>query len=177
MATFVQSALPVQINTPLGPDKLLVRNFHGEEAISELFRYDLELYSEDSSLDFTQIVGLAVTLQIQLSDGSFQYVNGIVGRFTQAGRDERFTTYLAELHPWLWMLTMSADCRIFQNKNSLDIVKQVFSGLGFSDFSDKTTGTYSAREYCVQYRETAFAFVSRLLEEEGISYYFTHDSS
>ena len=177
MATFVQSALPVQITTPFGPDKLLVRNFHGEEAISELFRYDLELYSEDSSLEFTQIVGQAVTLQIQLSSGSFQYVNGIVGRFTQAGRDERFTTYLAELHPWLWMLTMSADCRIFQNKNSLDIVKQVFSGLGFSDFSDKTTGTYSAREYCVQYRETAFAFVSRLLEEEGISYYFTHDSS
>ena len=177
MGTFVQTALPVRITTPFGANKLLVRSFRGEEAISELFRYDLELYSEDASLDFTQIVGKAVTLQIQLSDGSFQYVNGIVGRFTQAGRDERFTTYLAELHPSLWMLTMSTDCRIFQNKNSLDIVKQVFSGLGFSDFSDKTTASLSAREYCVQYRETAFAFVSRLLEEEGISYYFDHDAS
>ena len=177
MATFVQSALSVRITTPFGPDKLLVRNYRGEEAISELFRYDLELYSEDASLDFTQIIGKAVTLQIQLSNGSFQYVNGIVGRFTQAGRDDRFVTYLAELHPWLWMLTMSADCRIFQNKTSLDIVKQVFSNLGFSDFSDKTTAALTAREYCVQYRETAFAFVSRLLEEEGISYYFTHDSS
>ena len=177
MGTFVQTALPVHITTPFGANKLLVRSFRGEEAISELFRYDLELYSEDASLDFTQIVGKAVTLQIQLSDGSFQYVNGIVGRFTQAGRDERFTTYLAELRPSLWMLTMSTDCRIFQNKNSLDIVKQVFSGLGFSDFSDKTTASLSAREYCVQYRETAFAFVSRLLEEEGISYYFDHDAS
>ena len=177
MGTFVQTALPVHITTPFGANKLLVRSFRGEEAISELFRYDLELYSEDASLDFTQIVGKAVTLQIQLSDGSFQYVNGIVGRFTQAGRDERFTTYLAELHPSLWMLTMSTDCRIFQNKNSLDIVKQVFSGLGFSDFSDKTTASLSSREYCVQYRETAFAFVSRLLEEEGISYYFDHDAS
>src|ERR1700733_4636444 len=177
MGTFVQTALPVRITTPFGANKLLVRSFRGEEAISELFRYDLELYSEDASLDFTQIVGKAVTLQIQLSDGSFQYVNGIVGRFTQAGRDERFTTYLAELHPSLWMLTMSTDCRIFQNKNSLDIVKQVFSGLGFSDFSDKTTASLSSREYCVQYRETAFAFVSRLLEEEGISYYFDHDAS
>jgi type VI secretion system secreted protein VgrG len=177
MATFVQNALPVRITTPFGEDKLLVRNFRGEEAISELFRYDLELYSEDPSLDFTQIVGKAVTLKIQLSGGSFQYVNGIVGRFTQAGRDERFTTYLAELHPWLWMLTMCSDCRIFQNKNSLDIVKQVLSDLGFSDFSDKTTASLGTREYCVQYRETTFAFISRLLEEEGISYYFTHDSS
>jgi type VI secretion system secreted protein VgrG len=177
MASFVQTALPTQITTPFGPNILLVRNYRGEEAISELFRYDLELYSANASLDFTQIVGQAVTLQIALSNGSFQYVNGIVGRFTQAGTDDRFTTYFAELHPWLWMLTMSADCRIFQNKSSLDIVKQIFSDLGFSDFSDKTTGSYTARDYCVQYRETAFAFVSRLLEEEGIGYYFTHDAS
>ena len=177
MATFVQTALPVQITTPLGPNALLVRSYSGEEAISELFHYGLELYSENDSLDGTQIVGQAVTLQIPLSDGSCQYVNGIVGRFTQAGRDNRFVTYLAELHPWLWMLTMAADCRIFQKMSSLDIVKQVFSEFGFSDFSDKTTGTYARRDYCVQYRETAFAFVSRLLEEEGISYYFTHDDS
>jgi type VI secretion system secreted protein VgrG len=177
MASFVQTALPTQITTPLGANVLLVRNYRGEESISELFRYDLELYSANASLDLTQIVGKAVTLQIALSNGSFQYVNGIVSRFTQAGADDRFTTYFAELHPWLWMLTMSADCRIFQNKTSLDIVKQIFSDLGFSDFSDKTTGSYAARDYCVQYRETAFAFVSRLLEEEGISYYFTHDAS
>jgi type VI secretion system secreted protein VgrG len=177
MSSFVQTALPTQITTPLGPNILLVRSYRGEEAISELFRYDLELYSEEPSLDFKQIVGRTVTLQIALSNGSFQYVNGIVGRFTQAGRDDRFTTYFAELHPWLWMLTMCADCRIFQNKSSLDIVKQIFSDLGFSDFSDKTTGSYSARDYCVQYRETAFAFVSRLLEEEGITYYFTHDTA
>jgi type VI secretion system secreted protein VgrG len=173
MASFVQTALPTQITTPFGPNILLVRNYRGEEAISELFRYDLELYSTNASLDFSQIVGQAITLQIALSNGSFQYVNGIVGRFTQAGTDGRFT----ELHPWLWMLTMSADCRIFQNKSSLEIVKQIFSDLGFSDFSDKTTGSYTARDYCVQYRETAFAFVSRLLEEEGIAYYFTHDAS
>lgn len=177
MATFVQTALPAQITTPFGANKLLVRNFHGEEAVSALFRYDLELYSEDSALDFTRIVGKAATLQIQLSDGSFQYFNGIVGRFVQAGKDERFTTYLAELHPWLWMLTMSSSCQIFQNMSTTEIIKKVFSDLGFSDFSDKTTATYAKREFCVQYRETAFNFVSRLLEEEGISYYFTHESS
>jgi type VI secretion system secreted protein VgrG len=177
MASFVQTSLPTQITTPFKPNSLLVRSYSGEEAISELFHYELELYSENASLDATKIVGQAVTLQIPLSNGSFQYVNGIVGRFTQAGMDNRFVTYLAELHPWLWMLTMSADCRIFQNMTSLAIVKQIFSDLGFSDFSDKTTGSYTARDYCVQYRETAFAFVSRLLEQEGISYYFTHDAS
>jgi type VI secretion system secreted protein VgrG len=176
MGTFVQTALPVQITTPLGANKLLVRGFSGEEGISTLFLYNLELYSEDASLDFTQIVGQSATLQIQGSNGQFQYVNGIVGRFVQAGRDSRFVTYLAELHPWFWMLTKSAGCRIFQNKTSLDIVKQVFSDLGFSAFSDKTTSTLTAREFCVQYRETAFDFVSRLLEEEGISYYFTHEA-
>lgn len=177
MATFVQSALRTQITTPLGPDKLLVRSYQGEESISGLFRYDLELYSEDSALDMSQIVGKAVTLKIQLSNGSFRSVNGIVGRFTQAGRDKRFTTYLAELHPWLWLLGMSANCRIFQNKSALDIVKQIFNDLGFTDFQDKTTATPATREYCVQYRETALDFVNRLLEEEGIAYYFTHDES
>jgi len=107
MASFVQTSLPAQITTPLGPNALLVRSYSGEEGISELFRYDLELYSANPSLDATQIVGQAVTLQIPLSNGSFQYVNGIVGRFIQAGMDNRFVTYRAELHPWLWMLTVS----------------------------------------------------------------------
>jgi type VI secretion system secreted protein VgrG len=177
VGSFVQTALRTQITTPLGPDKLLVRSYRGEESISGLFRYDLELYSEDAALDMSRIVGQAATLKIQLSNGSFRSVNGIVGRFAQAGRDKRFTTYLVELHPWLWLLGMSANCRIFQNKSALDIVKQIFSDLGFSDYQDKTTATPATREYCVQYRETALDFVNRLLEEEGIAYYFTHDES
>lgn len=177
MSTFVQNTLRTQISTPFGGDKLLVRSYRGEESISGLFHYDLELYSEDPALDMSQIVGNAATLKIQQSNGQFRYVNGIVGRFIQAGRDKRFTTYLAELHPWLWLLGMSSNCRIFQNKSALDIVKQVFSDLSFTDFQDKTTSTPAVREYCVQYRETALEFVSRLLEEEGISYYFTHDES
>jgi len=177
MASFVQTALPVQIDSPFGANKLLVRSFSGEESISSLYQYDLELYSQDRALDFTLIVGKSATLKIQLADGSFQYVNGLVGRFTQAASDDRFTTYRAELHPWLWMLTMCSDNRIFQNKTALEIVKQVFSDLGFTDFSDKTTVTPGTREFCVQYQETAFQFISRLLEDEGISYYFTHDAS
>jgi len=167
----------VQITTPLGANKVLVRSFEGEEQISGLFHYTVVLDSEDASLTFADIVGKAVTLSIPMSSGDQTYVNGIVGRFSQVGHDKRMVTYVAELYPWLWLLTKNADCRIFQNKSALDIIKQIFQDLGFADFSDKTSGSYDTREYCVQYRETCFAFISRLMEEEGIFYYFTHDNS
>lgn len=174
---FTQATLPVQITTPLGTDKLLVRNLEGEESISGLFFYRVTLASEDAALDFTQIVGKPVTLKIGLSSGNARYISGVAARFCQTGRDKRFVYYAAEVRPALWMLTMNADCRIFQNMTVPDIVKKVFSDLNFSAFKDSLTATYTPRDYCVQYRETAFAFVSRLMEEEGIHYFFTHDSS
>ena len=92
----------------------------------------------------------------------------------QEDANERFATYHAELRPWLWILTKAADCRIFQNKSVPDIIKRVFADLGFTDYRDDTTATYAARDYCVQYNETAFDFVSRLMEDEGIFYFFEH---
>lgn len=171
---FEQTARYLTISTPFGTDKLLVRSMHGEERISGLFHFSLELLSEEKSLDFSKIVGKPVTISIKLADDTTRYVNGIVGRFVQGGSDARFTTYYAEVFPWLWMLTMSADCRIFQNKTVPDIVTALFTELGFTDYRNATTGAYTAREYCVQYNETAFTFVSRLLEEEGIFYFFEH---
>jgi type VI secretion system secreted protein VgrG len=172
---FTQTEQLISISTPLGADKLLLRNVRGEERVSGLFHFFLEMQSEEKSLDFSQIVGKSATVSMKLADGTTRYVNGIVGRFVQAGSDARFTTYYAELHPWLWLMTMSADCRIYQNKSVKDIVTGLFTELGFTDYSDKTTGTYDALEYCVQYNETAFAFVSRLMESAGIFYFFTHE--
>ncbi len=177
MASYVQGLSPILISTPLGADKFLLKSFQGEERISQPFQFTLALLSEDNTIDFTQIVGKNVTLTISLASGDKQYLNGIVGRFIQAGSDPRFTTYYAELHPWLWLLTMNTDCRIFQNMTAPDIIKKVFSDAGFTDFTDSLTATYATREYCVQYMETSFAFISRLMEEEGIFYFFTHDSS
>ena len=171
---FTQTARYLSISTPFGADKLLVRAMHGEEQISGLFHFSLEMASEEKSLDFSKIVGKAVTVTIQLADGTSRFINGIVGRFVQGGSDARFTTYYAELHPWLWMLTMSADCRIFQNKSVPDIVTALCTELGFADYRNDASGTHTAREYCVQYNESAFAFISRLLEEEGIFYFFEH---
>lgn len=171
---YVQEPYYYSISTPLGADKLLLRAFHGEERVSGLFRISMEMQSEESSLDFTQIVGKGATITVDLEDGSQRYFHGIVGRFAQGGADGRFTTYRAELFPWLWLLTFTADCRIFQEKTVPQIIEQVFSDLGQTDFDNRLTGTYAARTYCVQYNESAFAFVSRLMEEEGIFYFFEH---
>jgi type VI secretion system secreted protein VgrG len=173
-ATYTQDTLRLQITTPLGADKLLVRGFSGEEYISAPFRFDVEMVSEDDGLDFSAVVGQGATVTLKLNDGTDHFFHGLVERFVQEDRDERFTTYHAELRPWLWMLTKTADCRIFQNQSAPDIVKAVFSDLGFTDFREALTGTYQPRVYCVQYNETAFNFVSRLLEDEGIFYFFEH---
>jgi type VI secretion system secreted protein VgrG len=177
MATFVQGTSPILVTTPLGADKFLLRHFQGQERLSEPFHFTLELISQDNAVDFTQIVGKSLTLTISLASGDKQYINGIVGKFVQSGGDARFARYQADVYPWLWLLTMNSDCRIFQNMTAPDIIKKVFSDAGFTDFTDSLTGTYGTREYCVQYMETHFAFVSRLMEEEGIFYFFTHDSS
>jgi type VI secretion system secreted protein VgrG len=170
-----QNLFPVIVSTPLGTDKLVVSSFHGEERMSGLFRYSLEMLSDDNALAFDSIVGKGVTVSIHLSTGDKRYFHGICSRFAQAGTTARGTVYHAELQPWLWMLTLTSDCRIFQNKSVPDIAKAIFGELGFTDFKDSLTGTYDAREYCVQYRETAFDFISRLFEEEGIFYFFEHE--
>ena len=175
--SYTQASNPILITTPFGDDKLLLRTIQGEERISGLFQYHLEMVSQQNDLDFSKIVGKPVTVTFTLSTGDKAYRHGIVGRFVQLGKSARFTSYSATLYPWLWLMTMNSDCQIFQNMTVPDIIKKVFSNLGFSDIKDSLTGSYTAREYCVQYMETSFAFVSRLMEEEGIFYFFTHTAS
>src|SRR5439155_3673635 len=131
--------------------------------------------SENSNISFDSIVGQRVTIRVYLSDGSDRYFNGFVSRFSQAGSDERFTHYNAEVVPWLWFLTRTADCRIFQNMTIPDIITKIFKDLGFSDVKNVLQGSFEPRDYCVQYRETDFNFVSRLMEQYGIFYFFEHE--
>lgn len=168
----------LKIQTPLGPDVLLLQGLAGREAISSLFTFELELLAPNTTaVSFKSIVGQNVTITIQLPDGSPRFINGYVSRFAQGATDERFFThYHAQVVPWLWFLTRHADCRIFQHKSPPDIISQVFGLFSFSKFRKSLTGSYPTLEYCVQYRETAFNFVSRLMEEYGIFYYFDHTS-
>src|SRR5262249_36743657 len=136
----------------------------------------LVLVSEKPSLPLTGLVGQNVTVALELHKGKFRYLNGFVSRFAQGDVDLRVAHYYAEVVPWLWFLTRTTDCRIFQRKSVPDIIQQIFKDLGFTDFKLQLQGNFEPREYCVQYRESDFNFVSRLMEEEGIFYFFEHDN-
>jgi type VI secretion system secreted protein VgrG len=164
------------LETPLGVDTLLVQSFSGTEEISRLYSYVVEMKSDNTAIAFDDIVGKHVTLVISLPGDKKRYISGHVKRFTQPSRLTDLNHYHMEIVPWLWFLTQRSDCRIFQGKTALDIVKAVFDGAGFSGkYEVLANATYRTREYCVQYRETDFHFVSRLMEEEGIHYFFKHD--
>jgi type VI secretion system secreted protein VgrG len=179
MPEYSQENRIIAVQTPLGDNVLLLQKLTGVEGISRLYTFYLDMLSENPNIGFTDIVGQRVTITIHLAaSGKKRYINGFVSRFVQTGKDNRFTHYHAEVVPWLWFLTRNADCRMFQQKTPVEIVKKVFSDLGFSgQFKDKTQGSYETREYCVQYRETDYNFVSRLMEQYGIYYYFEHELS
>src|SRR5215469_1144474 len=172
---YTQENRLIAIETPLGKDVLLLHGFTGHEAISRLFSFQADLLSSNNSISFTDIVGKQVTIKVSLVSGDERFFNGFVSRFAQSGSDARFTHYQMEVVPWLWFLTRNADCRIFQNMTIPQIIQKVFSDRGFTDFTCSLTGNYEPHEYCVQYRETDFNFVSRLMEQYGIFYFFQHD--
>ncbi len=174
---YKQDTRLLSLTTPLGPDVLLVRGFSGREELSRLFRFQLDLLSENETIAAKDIVGKAVTLTVSHTDQAPRYFNGVVNRFVAAGASSRgFRAYRAEVVPWLWFLTRTADCRIFQKKTVPEIIEQIFGDLGYTDYKPDLSATYEKWEYCVQYRETDFNFVSRLMEHEGIFYYFKHEN-
>ncbi len=173
--TRTQESREIAVATPLGEEVLLLRAFSGTEAVSTLFEYELELVSENHDIAYTDLVGEPVKVRMERGGDEPRYLSGIVSRFVQTGEGGVMSEYRATVVPWLWLLTRRSDFRIFQAKTVPDIIKQVFRDLGLTDFEDKLDGTYREREYCVQYRETDFNFVSRLMEEEGIYYFFRHE--
>ena len=167
----------MEITTPLGEEVLLFHGMHAREELSRLFEYQLDLLSPiepKKVVNFDDILGKNVTVKLALPDDNTRYFNGYVTRFSQSGTYGRYHRFSAVVRPWFWFLTRTADCRIFQEMTVPDIVKQVFTDHGTADFKFELTGSYRKWTYCVQYRETDFNFVSRLLEQEGIYYYVRH---
>jgi type VI secretion system secreted protein VgrG len=169
-----QANRPVAVATPLGEDELVLRRAEVREALSEPFAIWLDLQSENFQVAFDRIIGETMTVRIELGDGATRYYNGIVTDFAQSGSDGSLAEYQATLRPWLWALTLNRNSRIFQLKSVPDIVEEILKDHGFTDLVKRLTGTYAVREYCVQYQESDFAFLSRLLENEGIYYFFEH---
>jgi type VI secretion system secreted protein VgrG len=167
----------------LGADELLLQGYDGQEGVSRIFHFDLRMHSENRSIKFDDIVGKNATIRVVLPDGKERFINGIINSFTQGGTTpleggttpKIFAHYHATLVPWLWLLTRTSDCRIFQNLSVPEIIEKIFKEYGLSDFKNRLQGSFEPREYCVQYRETDFNFVSRLMEEEGIFYFFEHE--
>lgn len=172
MARYLQADRPATVTTPLGPDILLLTGVRGEEGLSRLFRFELDLIAEDpQKVAFDKLLGGRVSVRLKLDDNRERHWSGICSQFGEVGRDVVFTHYRMEVVPQLWLLTRRAQSRIFQNLNVPDILRKVLTGL---DVTWEIQGTFEARDYCVQYRETDFNFASRLMEEEGIYYFFKH---
>jgi type VI secretion system secreted protein VgrG len=149
----------------------------GHEGLGQLFSYELVLFSEDPNLDESKLLGQSATINVLLAKGTTRYFNGLIASFGYAGTHGRYFAYHATLRPWLWLLSQASDCRIFQRMSVPDVVTRVFRDHGCSDFKFTLSGDYPEREYIVQYRETTLGFVQRLLEQEGIYYYFKHDAA
>ena len=178
MATFSQENRTIGIETPLGPDKLVLLSFSGEERISGLFQFELRLLSHEERINPIDIVGKPVDFYVRHADDEKRYFNGVVNRFTYAGKDDRAHYYSAEVVPWMWFLTKGSDCRVHETqkaKNATDIIDGLLSELGFTDYNWDVKRAPEMREYCVQFRETHYDFITRLLAEEGIYFYFQHE--
>ncbi|MCX7324120.1 MAG: type VI secretion system tip protein TssI/VgrG [Hyphomicrobiales bacterium] len=170
-----QSHRLAELKTPLGKDKFLLKSFKIHEAISELFTIDIDCISEDKNVDISQIIGKQCSIRFETVSKKERYFSGVLVEASWFGEIEGLPAYRLMLRPWLWLLTQTSDCRIFQNLSVIDIIKKVFDDLGLKDYENKTRENYSPIEYCVQYRETSFNFVSRLMEKFGIYYHFKHE--
>ncbi|MBZ5592394.1 MAG: type VI secretion system tip protein VgrG [Acidobacteriia bacterium] len=174
MPKYTQADRPLAITTPLGKDSLLLTRIRGHEAVSQLFHFQLDLLAEaETQIRFDRILGQNVTVELRIANDEKRYFNGLVKRFSQGARDDAsFVHFRAEVVPKLWLLTKKVRCRTFQHLSAPDILRQVFTGLDVT--YELVAANYHPRDYCVQYRESDFDFASRLMEEEGIYYFFKH---
>lgn len=164
------------LTTPLGTDQLVLSRFDGSEGVSELFEWRIEALSNDGDLDFDALLGKNATLTIHGTAGGTRHFDGIVTETQWLGVRDHFHCYRLVLRPWLWVLSHRTDCFIFHEKTVPQIIAEVFARHGaLADFEDRTSASYPPLEYCVQYRESDMSFVTRLMEEYGISYFFTHE--
>ena len=176
MDAYTQDRRLLRMDTVLGHDHVLLVSVHGRDSLSACFSYDLELASTDPAIKPDDLLGTAATIWLNDGAGLSMPVNGIISRFTVVQRAAReISIYRVRLVPSLWLLTRTSDCRIFQDKTVPQIVDIVLGDYGISQKAWRLHGDHRKHDYCVQYRETAYDFICRLLEEEGICFFFLHD--
>jgi type VI secretion system secreted protein VgrG len=172
MLPYSQSGRPLRVDTPLGPDVLLLVALEGAEAVSELFSFHLDLLAPSApAVDYGALLGQPISVTLEPESLAPRYFHGVARSVAQGRQDEQFVRFEIELVPKFWLWTQRAQSRIFQQRSVPDILRTVLDGL---DFELRLSNEYRPRNYCVQYCESDFAFAGRLMEEEGISYFFRH---
>jgi type VI secretion system secreted protein VgrG len=173
----------VAVNTVLGKDVLSLKEFSGEEALGRTYTFTLTLLAESDGIDPAQLLGTDATVRLEIpppqgsGTGQTRYFHGFFSKFSHVGYDRQgLSVYEALLVPWLWFMSRSTDCRIFQQETVPAIITQLFNEVGSADFELQLQRSYNPRDYCVQYRESDLNFVTRLMEDEGIYYYFRHQN-
>ncbi|MBT8337243.1 MAG: type VI secretion system tip protein VgrG [Gemmatimonadetes bacterium] len=179
MGKYSQSGRPMRVDGPLPEDTLLLEGFEAEEGLSRPYLYTLDFVSEDRAVDAKDVLRKPFLVSLEtLAEQDPFLTHGVVRSFVRLGVSEELASYRAEMVPAFWFLTQTFDCKIFQEMTALEIVKEVLDKADPKvEYEDRCTRTPPKREYCVQYRESSFNFVARLLEEEGIFYFFEHGES
>jgi type VI secretion system secreted protein VgrG len=162
------------VHTPLGPEALKFKALSGQEQLSRLFEFRLEMVGVSPDISVDSLLGQNVTVEVETQALGRRYLNGEVTRFALIGRDGRLYRYEAVVRPWVWYMTRASDCKIFQQMDAPTILSEVFGKYPYV-VEKRLSGGYRTWDYCVQYQETDFNFVSRLMEHEGIYYFFEHE--
>ena len=170
-----QSNREAAVKCALADDVLLFASMSGSEQLGRLSEFHVRMLSLDVAIPIADVLGKPLSVVLTTGEDGVRHFNGIVTRFRSTGTVGDYASYEATVHPWLWLLTRASNCRIFQEMSVPDIVKQVCGEYGgAASLTTSLSGEYPPLDYCVQYRETDFDFVCRLLEGAGIYFYFTH---
>ncbi len=170
-----QHARLLTLDTPLDAAALLVERFTGRESLSELFRFEVDCLSTSAEFELKALTDQEVTLRLLRADGSTRAFHGMVSDAMYLGSDGALTRYRLVLAPWMMRLTQRRDCYVFQDKTVLEIIEEVLRDYPFASYRFDVKAELPPRSVTMQYRESDFDFIARLLAEEGLNFYFSHD--
>lgn len=178
MADPTQDARVLGLKTTLGTNALVIERIAGQESLCRPFEFRVLAVATSDNFSFDDLAGSEAVVKLETGDpdaGEYRYFHGVISQVAHAGFNlQGLSRYELTLVPWIWFLTQTTDCRIFQNLSVPEILEQLFSEAN-GNYRLELNGTYPARDFCVQYGETDFDFVHRLMEYEGIYYFWVHE--
>lgn len=163
----------VKVVTPL-KDELMFSRLDGQDGLSQMSRFQVVVLARRGDIKADELLGKSVSVVLTTPHDGQREFNGLATGLFQVGEQGRYHRYSIVVRPWIWLLTRTSDCKIFQEKTTEEIIRAVFADHPYADFAFELTGKYVPWAYCVQYRETDFNFVARLMEQEGMHFFFRH---